>query len=729
MKKHVIGFLAFLGCMPITSKTYAQIQIVNEGKSSSQIILSEPTKINYTAANILQDFIQKITDCKLEIQEGGTISNGDIIIGNSLDPALTEDGFSLTSSENNIIIKGKDKGPVYGVITLLEEYMGVNYWGNGEYQLERRKNITIPSFSRLENPAFTFRRTDNYALQTDTLYQWWYRLEKPEEIFAANYWTHSFFRLMPDAEFGKTHPEYYAYFNGRRNPGAQLCLSNPDVYNIIAHRVDSIFRVHPDKNLISISQNDCSNNYCTCSECKKADELAGSPSGSLIKFVNKLAARFPDKKFATLAYQYTRVPPVNIKPLPNVMIMLCDIECNRDASLNESESGKLFVKNLEGWSKITDNLLIWDYGINFDCFMSPFPNFYILKDNICMFTDYGVKNYFMQMGCPYGSDFSELRTYLTAKLMWNPNADMDKLMRTFMEGYYGKADTYLYRYIQLIQGALWGSRQRLLINDTPVSHKNGMLTLSLIKRYNQIFDDAENAVKDNSVELDRVRRSRLSLLYSELEIMRTIPNTNKDVLTEKLNYFEKELNYFGNPKIGNQTIDGISYCKMYRQRFLSKQYNLAQNADITYIEEPTGKYAKANKVTLTDGIFRGLNYMDEWIGWEDKDGSLILDLGKINQVKSIETDFLHQLNRWVFFPKSVKYSYSLDNKKYQIWDEITLEEEKGREAKVQKVKAESQIPKLVRYLKIEINGTKKCPDWHVGVGKPCWFFIDEITVR
>lgn len=729
MKKHVIGFLAFLGCMPITSKTYAQIQIVNEGKSSSQIILSEPTKINYTAANILQDFIQKITDCKLEIQEGGTISNGDIIIGNSLDPALTEDGFSLTASENNIIIKGKDKGPVYGVITLLEEYMGVNYWGNGEYQLERRKNITIPSFSRLENPAFTFRRTDNYALQTDTLYQWWYRLEKPEEIFAANYWTHSFFRLMPDAEFGKTHPEYYAYFNGRRNPGAQLCLSNPDVYNIIAHRVDSIFRVHPDKNLISISQNDCSNNYCTCSECKKADELAGSPSGSLIKFVNKLAARFPDKKFATLAYQYTRVPPVNIKPLPNVMIMLCDIECNRDASLNESESGKLFVKNLEGWSKITDNLLIWDYGINFDCFMSPFPNFYILKDNICMFTDYGVKNYFMQMGCPYGSDFSELRTYLTAKLMWNPNADMDKLMRTFMEGYYGKADTYLYRYIQLIQGALWGSRQRLLINDTPVSHKNGMLTLSLIKRYNQIFDDAENAVKDNSVELDRVRRSRLSLLYSELEIMRTIPNTNKDVLTEKLNYFEKELNYFGNPKIGNQTIDGISYCKMYRQRFLSKQYNLAQNADITYIEEPTGKYAKANKVTLTDGIFRGLNYMDEWIGWEDKDGSLILDLGKINQVKSIETDFLHQLNRWVFFPKSVKYSYSLDNKKYQIWDEITLEEEKGREAKVQKVKAESQIPKLVRYLKIEINGTKKCPDWHVGVGKPCWFFIDEITVR
>lgn len=729
MKTTLIKYLIVLGLTMSFPSVYGQVPIVINGKSSSQIVITEPTSINRTAANILQDFIYKISDCKLCIKEGGDASTGDIIIGNSTDPKLSEDGFSIVSTDKKITITGKDKGAVYGAVTLLEDYLGVDYWGNGEYKLARRKNISIPEMSRQENPAFKFRRTDNYALQTDSLYQWWYRLEKPEEIFAANYWTHSFFRLMPEAEYGKTHPEYYAYFNGKRNPGAQLCLSNPDVFDIIAHRVDSIFKVHPDKNLISISQNDCSNNYCTCPECKKVDDAAGSPAGSLIQFVNKLAARFPDKEFATLAYQYTRTAPSNICPLPNVMIMLCDIECDRDTPLENSKNGKLFIKALNDWSQKTNNLLIWDYGINFDCFMSPFPNFYIIKDNLRLFNTYKVKNYFMQMGCPYCSDFAELRTYLTAKLIWNPNADLDKLMHHFLNRYYGEAGRYLYQYIQLMQGALWGSGQRLLIYDSPVSHKNGMLKPALIERYNQLFDQAEAAVRNCPTELERVKRSRLSLLYSELEIMRTITDTDKDSLARKLDYFEKEIRYFNNPRIGNQSIDAIRYCQLYRERYLVKESNLAQNAQIIYLEQPSGKYAKADKTTLTDGILRGLNYVDGWIGWEGKNGSLIIDLGEIKPVKNIETDFLHQLNRWVFFPKSVTYSYSTDNKKYQIWNNVSVKEEKSKEAQVQKVGTKSESPIPMRYIKIEINGTKICPDWHIGTGKPCWFFIDEIQVR
>lgn len=33
-----------------------------------------------------------------------------------------------------------------------------------------------------------------------------------------------------------------------------------------------------------------------------------------------------------------------------------------------------------------------------------------------------------------------------------------------------------------------------------------------------------------------------------------------------------------------------------------------------------------------------------------------------------------------------------------------------------------------RYVKVDVTGTKQCPHWHYGVGNPCWFFIDEITV-
>ena len=35
---------------------------------------------------------------------------------------------------------------------------------------------------------------------------------------------------------------------------------------------------------------------------------------------------------------------------------------------------------------------------------------------------------------------------------------------------------------------------------------------------------------------------------------------------------------------------------------------------------------------------------------------------------------------------------------------------------------------LARYVKIKISGQKICPEWHYGVGNPCWFFADEVWV-
>ena len=96
---------------------------------------------------------------------------------------------------------------------------------------------------------------------------------------------------------------------------------------MVSKQVDSIFRANPNRKIISVSQNDGNFTYCQCDNCKKIDEAEGGPSGSIIYFLNKLAARFPDKEFSTLAYLYSMNPPKNIKPLPNVNIMLCDIDC------------------------------------------------------------------------------------------------------------------------------------------------------------------------------------------------------------------------------------------------------------------------------------------------------------------------------------------------------------------------------------------------------------------
>ncbi len=199
----------------------------------------------------------------------------------------------------------------------------------------------MPVFYDVETPAFRYRQTFSYGNADPDYYQWM-ALEDPDQVFVSDLWVHTFNRIMPASRYGKAHPEYYSMINGHRQPGdhSQLCLTNPEVFKIVCHNVDSIFRANPGLNMISISQNDGNGTYCQCPQCRAVDEYEGSPSGNIIRFLNKLAARFPDKQFSTLAYLYSMRPPEHVKPLPNVNIMLCDIDCKREVPLTDNESGR-----------------------------------------------------------------------------------------------------------------------------------------------------------------------------------------------------------------------------------------------------------------------------------------------------------------------------------------------------------------------------------------------------
>ena len=344
------------------------------------------------------------------------------------------------------VSSGGDKGCIYGIVTLLEDYFGVNYYTSHTCTYEKKSTLVLPEINRAENPAFRYRQTQSYAIAEDPIYKMWFRLEEPKEVFANGLWVHTFDKILPSSEFGDSHPEYYSFINGERRPGAasQWCLTNPEVFELVSHRVDSIFKANPGMNMISISQNDGNFTNCACDKCKALDEQEGGvPSGSLIHFLNKLAARFPDKEFSTLAYLFTMHPPKHVKPLPNVNIMLCDIDCKREVPLTDNVSGQDFMKAMEGWSKISNNIFVWDYGINFDCYLSPFPNFPILQKNMKLFKDHHVTMHFSQIAGSKCGTFTEMRSYIVSKLMWNPDQDVDVLMKKFMKGYYGAAAPYL----------------------------------------------------------------------------------------------------------------------------------------------------------------------------------------------------------------------------------------------------------------------------------------------
>ena len=725
-----IRLLLLVALVGATAATRAQTVLVEKGKPKARITLASVTDVNMRAATILQRFVKETSGAELPVVETAKPGRGTIVIGEPTSEAA-DDGFVIDCGDGVLHIKSAGgKGAIYGVCDLLEQYVGVDYLAKDCYTLTPSRDITVPAVHRVETPAFRYRQTENYCCD-DPMYYDWFRHAKPSDVFPDDMWVHTFDRLLPSSVYGKTHPEYYSFINGERRPGkhSQWCLTNPDLFGIVARRVDSIFTANPGKNIISVSQNDGNDTYCQCPECRKVNEYEGSPSGTFIRFLNRLAARFPDKQFSTLAYLFTMHPPKHVRPLPNVNIMLCDIDCKREVPLTDNVSGRDFVKALEGWSRISDNIFVWDYGINFDNMVSPFPNFHVLKKNIELFKKNHATMLFEQVNSTVGTDFAELRSYMLGKLMWNPTLDDDSLMRHFMCKYYGAAMPYLYRYQQLLQGALLSSGQDLWIYDSPISHKRGMLNANLRKVYNELFDKAEQSVAGDSLLLAHVQIARLPLRYSELELARTEPLGDKSAVGEQLETFGAQCERYGVPTLNERNNRPLDYCRLYRERFLpSDKKNKAAGARILWNLLPSERYRALADSALTDGLYGGTTYVESWVGWEGKDADFVVDMGEPKTFSSVATDFLHNLGAWVLLPKSVSCYYSNDNKSWHPMGTQEFAEDRDLSVKFVQGCVRSASPVTARYVRVVVKTLGLCPSWHYGVGYPAWFFIDEVTV-
>ncbi|MBQ9358810.1 MAG: DUF4838 domain-containing protein [Abditibacteriota bacterium] len=175
---------------------------------------------------------------------------------------------------------------------------------------------------------------------------------------------------------------------------------------------------------------------------------------------------YPDVMLETFAYLHTAEPPKGIKPCDHVMIVLCDIENNFGASFTKASSKPLllpenaryflyadqqtvnseYYRRLREWGRITDNLFIWHYVVNFSNYLILHPNLEPFQKDLQAFRDAGAKALFLQgdRNNSYAG-FTALRNYLLCRLAWDPDADEDGLMKDFMQGFYGAGWEYIYR--------------------------------------------------------------------------------------------------------------------------------------------------------------------------------------------------------------------------------------------------------------------------------------------
>ena len=744
--KSIILTALFILCHVLNSCSDNSLKLVENGKSNYEIVVGgDATESAYKSAQLLQSYLKRISGAQLRIADKSSQSadKNIIYIGNIKEEALDQNQIKIRASNGDLfILGGSDAAVNNAVYEFLERYLGCKWYAPNAEIVPALNAISLvvpieysytPEITTRTVHSRLFYENKDYADQHKVTYEAF-----PNYVPIAR--VHTFHRFVPEEKFYKKHPEYYAWRGDKRLP-TQLCLTNKSVLQIVKDSVRSMFNRYPEASVISVSQDD-NQQYCQCENCARIDGEEESPAGTMIRFVNKVAEAFPDKTISTLAYQHTR-KPCKTRPASNVLITLCSIECDRSGPIEEKCTD--FADDLKGWGKLTDNIRIWDYTTQFTNFLAPFPNIHTLKPNIELFKNNGAKWVFEQHS-HNPSELFELRSYVTAKLLWDPTLDLNDLLTEFTNGYYGEAGVYVKQYIDQIHAELKKDPEFFLfLYGDPSQAFDSYLSANLLKEYTALFDKAEKAVTDTPQILKRVRTARLGIDYAVLEVCRK-GISNEFTLVIKAADGEFRINPFvsGILKKFKETTKASDIILMNEMGFTVVEYldsytkalqvamqpNKAKGKGVTLLTKPK-KYANEDPQVLTDGALGGNGFYANWLGFEGNDLEAVVDLGEIQQVNTVSMAFLQVTNHVVFFPTQVTYYGSKDNQSFTALGTVANKHPLTKKSKVNHIQyfGVDDLGREFRYLKIKAKNMGTPPYWHHAAGTPSWIFADEILMN
>ena len=534
---------AATGCRTLRRPPADFVVATRGAECSCTIVCESSAPAVYTAAEELRVNVWKTTGVDLPI--GGDAPRRIVLAERGVRTGAEQDAFEIRLDDDGTlrVTGGGPRGCLYGVYELLERFGGIRFYTSWCEKIPDLDRFAVPAGTRIaETPDFEMRQPLWYDVSAHPEFAARLRVnasayapggDAPERFGGASYRfggglksCHTFNLLCSPDVYFDTHPEYFSLVDGKRKKErTQLCLTNPDVLEIVTSNVLARIRSDPGAKFYGVSQNDWYD-YCECDACRAVDEEEGSHAGTMVRFVNAVAERvereFPDVLIETLAYQYTRTPPKKTRLRHNVVPCLCTIELDFARPIPDSPypQNQAFRDDIVGWSGQTDRLYVWDYVTQFPHYPHAFANVGALQGNIRFFRDNGVKMLFEQ-GAREGhhAGFAELKAWLLAKWMWNADLDRGKLLDDFFSGYYGAGAPFVRIYFDELH-----RRQELVSRDPahPLRIFDGVTgapydDAGFMAMAEDLWNRAEEAVKDDPVRAYNVRMGHFSHRYTLLE--------------------------------------------------------------------------------------------------------------------------------------------------------------------------------------------------------------------
>jgi len=416
----------------------------------------------------LQAYVEKSTGRKLQLvaekgyQPGamplaifvGDTAKARELFGEKL-KTLDADAYIVHIAPSFVVLAGSP----YAEWDFLRTHLGIESYVPNELftVVPKHEKVLVPAGTRVEEPVFLSRGFS--ALNTS---QWLrghppipWRIASGHGRYKFHHNIHSF---IPVAEFGKDHPEYFPMVGGKRSiistsAGPGPCISNPEVVQIVIRKCREFFDKNPKELCISLGMTD--GGYCECPACKAMDgpslEINGrtsAKSNRYYAFLNQVAKAIreshPGKFIGTLGYAGADLPPT-FPVERNLIVYMC---YNRANWVNP-EDKKADLALIDAWMERLDRIGIYEYlyGLGYSV-----PRLYThrLADMLrYVGNKKPLSGLYAEIYSHHGLDGP--KAWLTERLLWNPNQDVDQLLAQWSAACFGPAAEPMRQYFDLLE--------------------------------------------------------------------------------------------------------------------------------------------------------------------------------------------------------------------------------------------------------------------------------------
>ena len=163
------------------------------------------------------------------------------------------------------------------------------------------------------------------------------------------------------------------------------------------------------------------------------------------------------------------------------------------------ETNQTYTEYIKGWAAITDHLMMYSYGTNFQSYKLHFNNWSHEGDSFRLYSKLGMTYYFEQACMQNGiSPMSSMRVYVRSRLAWNPYYDTQDLIDEFIGHYYGAGSESVGEYFSAVMEnyeRLYTVEDNECLGIYYTLSRTNLWTRTMIKNYQSYLETATYAIE------------------------------------------------------------------------------------------------------------------------------------------------------------------------------------------------------------------------------------------